>query len=791
MKTAAEKLAELEEIFEAIIAFPSGSAQQAEALRFSGGNTQLASQALSLAAAHLRRQALNRDANLPAQEENESGRLYGHYRTVRRIGSGGMGTVFLAERADGEYRQTVALKIIHPHLAPEIFHRRFLEERQILASLHHPGITKILDGGVTAQGTPFLVMDYVEGRPLDQYCEHNHLDLRARLDLFRKVCEAVSYAHRSLIVHRDLKPSNIVVNPDGNPVLLDFGTAKFLEAIPAEEHTAFPLLTLRYSSPEQRNRKPLTTATDVFSLGVILYELLTGKWPFGDASSPAGLMRSFGCETSMTAPTLPSDLASVLSKALSPAPVARYGSVDAFSADVNNFLLGAPVNAKPARFSYRAGKYARRHWLVLTAAIVFVWGLSAATAVALRQSKAAQEQARKAETVSSFLTGMLSSGARFQFDPKRYTVAQMLDAAAAQLEANPPGQDPVDEAELRTSLASSYIAVEEPDKARHQLPFALATYRNRGDKVGEAKALLILGASYNDSNRLEAVKLYRQSLALQKTIGKDAPPALQFNTRLNLAEDETLFHSETNEAHKLIQEAIAIARNEPSIPRPSLAVAQGLYGGVLLDEGKEAQAETVLQEALRNFGPENQNSAARTRPLFELVTLHSRRDDFPAARDFASEYYKLLFANLGPDHKATLEGLLMWQRYRADTGEAAASLAPARAAMSSLRQKYPPMSAGLWSDLRNLAHIQNAADDFRAAQLTSEEALAVYDRGTWSQADPRRAQTLFELAVALRGQHKNVEAQPLLQEALAIYNNSGPVWVRRTQQVRAMLATEK
>lgn len=403
MRTAAETLAQLEDLFEALIALPPGPEQQAEARRLAGDDTELAKQALSLAAAHLRGQTLNNAALQPAQLEDQPGCLYGRYRTIRRIGSGGMGTVFLAERADGEYRQTVALKIIHPHLAPELFHRRFLEERQILATLHHPGITKILDGGVTPGGTPYLVMDYVEGEPLDLFCAHNGLDLRARLDLFRKVCEPVAYAHRSLVMHRDLKPSNIFVTPEGNPVLLDFGTARFLEADSHAEHTAFPLITLRYSSPEQRSRSPLTTTTDVYSLGVILYELLTGEWPFGDASSPEGLMKAFGRETPITAPALPSDLKAILIKALAPAPEDRYLSVNAFSADIRNFLRGAPVNAKPAGRSYRAGKFARRNRAALSSSFIAIAGLITATGFALNQARIAHDRYNSLRSVTTSL----------------------------------------------------------------------------------------------------------------------------------------------------------------------------------------------------------------------------------------------------------------------------------------------------------------------------------------------------------------------------------------------------
>ena len=403
MRTAAETLARLQHIFEALIELPPGPEQEATALRLSGGDCEIVGQALALAAAHLRRELLNRTAQQQLSPEQESGRLYGRYRTIRRIGSGGMGTVFLAHRADGEYSQTGALKIIHPTLAPELFYRRFLEERQILATLNHPGITKILDGGVSESGTPYLVMEYVEGQPLDLYCAHHRLDLRARLELFCKVAEPVAYAHRSLVMHRDLKPSNILVTPEGNPVLLDFGTARFLGTAAPEEYTAFPLLTLRYSSPEQRSRAPLTTATDVFSLGVILYELVTGHWPFGDASSAEGLMKSFGGKTTMTPPAVPGDLAAILTKALAPVPEDRYRGVDAFSADVRNYLRGSPVNAKPAGLVYRARKFVGRNMAALVLGGVVVAALLGTTGFALYQARLARDSYTALRSITTSL----------------------------------------------------------------------------------------------------------------------------------------------------------------------------------------------------------------------------------------------------------------------------------------------------------------------------------------------------------------------------------------------------
>lgn len=482
MRTAAETLEKLEEIFDAILALAPGAEQREAARRFSGGDEELAEQALSLAAAHRRRETLNGAARRAVKAEggaadSETGRLYGRYRTIRHIGSGGMGSVFLAERADGEYRHTVALKIIHPHLAPEVFHRRFLEERQILATLNHPGITKILDGGVTAGGAPYLVMDYIEGQPLDVYCARRGLDRAARLELFRRVCEPVSYAHRSLVIHRDLKPSNVFVTREGNPVLIDFGTARFLEGVPAMEHTAFPLMTLRYSSPEQRSRGHLTTATDVYSLGVMLHELLTGEWPFGDASTPEGLLRSLGGQTQATARGLPDDLRAILVKALAHAPEERYQSVDAFSADLGNFLRGASVQARPAGWAYRARKFAGRNRVALGLGAVAVSALIAANSFALYEASLARDRYAQLRAVTTSLLFDLKNAIN---DVPGSTAAQkiLIDRVLKNLgDLTRASSDP----ELQFQLAEAYRQLGELQGD----PYS----QNLGDSAGALRSL--------------------------------------------------------------------------------------------------------------------------------------------------------------------------------------------------------------------------------------------------------------------------------------------------------------
>src|ERR1035437_5973927 len=503
------EIAKLESVFHGLADIPRGAERDAAAIRLSEGDADLARRALELVDSDEKAAATNHAARQAASAP----RVYGNYRTVRLLGAGGMAAVYLAERADGQFQQTAAVKVLAPHVAGEAFRERLVAERQILAGLSHPNITKLLDGGVTAEGTPYLVMEYVAGQPLDSYCDAHKLGLRERLELFLKVCAPVAYAHRNLVVHRDLKPSNILVTSEGQPMLLDFGTAKFLIGAENNSTVTLALLTIRYSSPEQRSRAPITTSTDIFSLGIILYELLTGAWPFGDPVSPQQMLGRFARETPMTPPpaalteeaslarssslrllrsSLGGDLRNVLTKVLAPAPEERYETVQALSADIENWLAGLPVHAQPLSSTYRAGKFLRRHWLASAAVAVFVSGLLAATLFSVHEAKLARTEALKTEKVNQFLNDMLSSAGAENFDPRKFTVAQMLDAAAPRLETSWKG-DPLIEATLRNSLGSSYVAVQKYDLAKLQLETARATFQRLGRKSDEAESLFLLG----------------------------------------------------------------------------------------------------------------------------------------------------------------------------------------------------------------------------------------------------------------------------------------------------------
>src|SRR5215210_2267496 len=313
------------------------------------------------------------------------GRRIGAYRVLAELGSGGMGTVFLAARADAEFERQVAIKVIRRGLDRAEIVSRFRQERQILAGLDHPNIARLLDGGATEEGLPYLVMERVEGVPIDRYSAEASLDLPGKLGLFLKICAAVQYAHRNLIVHRDLKPSNILVTREGEPKLLDFGIAKFLEPGPAEGLTISGerLLTPDYASPEQVLGEPITTSSDVYSLGVLLYQVLCGRPPYRIAGrTPQELERvvceeeplppsrtlSRGSDTEKLREQLRGDLDNIVLKALAKEPARRYASVEHLSEDLERYLTGRPVLARSGGWWYRSGKLLRRHRLAAAAA---------------------------------------------------------------------------------------------------------------------------------------------------------------------------------------------------------------------------------------------------------------------------------------------------------------------------------------------------------------------------------------------------------------------------------------
>src|SRR5581483_1391758 len=355
--------------------------------------------------------AVASEASLVFDSPRPGDRL-GPYRVVREIGRGGMGAVYLATRDDNQFHKQVAIKIVKRGMDTAEVLARFRYERQILANLEHPYIASLYDGGTTADGRPFFAMEYVEGRPVDAYCRDRAIDIAARCRLFLRICEAVSHAHRNLVIHRDLKPGNILITEQETPKLLDFGLAKLLARDTDPQITAAMArhFTPGYASPEQVLGLPVTTSTDVYSLGAILYELLTGEPAHRFSENSEQEMRRVICETAPPAPRavvrdLDPDLDNSVLMAMRKEPERRYASVDQFAADLRNYLESRPVLARKDSLIYRSAKFAGRNRLALAAGAAVVASLLAGMVVAFSQVREARtarqiaEQNRAAATI--------------------------------------------------------------------------------------------------------------------------------------------------------------------------------------------------------------------------------------------------------------------------------------------------------------------------------------------------------------------------------------------------------
>ena len=340
-----------------------------------------------------------------------SGRI-GGWRILKPLGHGGMGMVYLAERADAGFSQRAAIKLAHGGYADGLLRQRFLDERRILATLEHPDIARLIDGGTTEDGAPYVVMEFVDGVPIDTYCVDHQLGLRQRIELFRRVCAAVNYAHQRLVVHRDIKPANILVTAGGEPKLLDFGIAKLLDANAAQTKTLLRMGTPESSSPEQIRGDTITTVTDVYQLGTLLYRLLTGQGPYGQGRSETDLIRAV-CEDTPRPPSavapqrhvpgtlvgesIPSDVDVIVMKALRKEPERRYGTVEQFSDDLQRYLEGRPVTAAADSARYRALKFVHRHRLGVAAAIALLVTLCGGIGATLWQARVARQERERAD----------------------------------------------------------------------------------------------------------------------------------------------------------------------------------------------------------------------------------------------------------------------------------------------------------------------------------------------------------------------------------------------------------
>lgn len=532
----------------------------------------------------------------------------GPYRLLEQIGEGGMGRVYLAERADGEYEQRVALKLVHLDEDETQLLPRFYQERQALAQLAHPNIARLLDGGVTESGQPYLVMEYIDGLPLDEYCERNHCDILTRVRLFRDVLAGVQHAHQHLFVHRDLKPSNILVTREGVPKLLDFGIAKWLQTTqvtPKLTRTGQQPMTPEYASPEQVRNGAVSTVSDVYALGVLLYELLTGHSPYRSAASDAYDLQKAIREEEPEQPSavvahvvhyaasehtpakaltpeavsatressprmlrrrLAGDLDSIVLKALRKEPHKRYGSAEQFSEDLLRYLEGRPVRAREGKLSYQAGKFVKRNAGKLAFATAFVGVIIGFAVYAAVQAEQIAQERDTAQQVSKFLSNIFTASDPNQSKGDSVTARELLDRGAEQVR-NDLQDKPEMQAQLLYQIGEIYRKLGRLERAEPLLYESLAIRRRTfGNKHTDVTASqFTLGALlYNQGKYAEAEKIQIESLAINREllgnqhyeVGVSASELGLTKIALGkFAEAETLFHEAEAVFRGLLPEA--------------------------------------------------------------------------------------------------------------------------------------------------------------------------------------------------------------------------------------------
>lgn len=574
---------------------------------------------------------------LSDREAPVAGREIGPYVVEELIGAGGMGTVYRAVRADAEFEKEVAIKVIRWGSDSAETRARFLSERQILANLEHPYIARMLDGGTLDDGSPYVVMEFVHGQPIDVWADERRLDVPSRLRLFLKICDAVQYAHRNLVVHRDLKPSNILIAEDGSPRLIDFGIAKLLDAS-AEggmTRTGRRMLTPEYASPEQLRGEPVTLGTDVYSLGVLLYELLTGRWPFlavaDDAPSreravleatpeppatavidthPRGveLAAARASDPAKLRRLLEGDLDTIVLAALRKEPERRYGTVGELADDLRRHLAREPVSARRDSVTYRAVRFAQRNWVGVSAIAAVLAALIIGSVVAwsglLRATVAQQEaaaNAARADTINAFLTGMLSSIEPDRSRGEVVTVREVLDSAASRLErdAGLSGETEVAAALLFT-IGESYLSLGELDDAETVFQRALEIqsdlYPETDDRVLQTH--IRLGEIHWQQGELEASRVNAERILeiRRATLGtrhEEYGAALLNlgNTWADLGRSDL--------AEPLVREAVAVDRAVLSGDRVwLLSYTLNSLGTILVDTGRPEEAIPIHREAL-------------------------------------------------------------------------------------------------------------------------------------------------------------------------------------------------
>ncbi len=734
-------------------------------------------------------------------------RQIGPWKVLRKIGGGGMGTVYLAVRADDEYQREVAIKLLNCGPDPEEMARRFREERQILARLDHPNIARLYDGGTTPGGFPYLVMEYIEGTPLDQHCDRRRLTIGERLELFCAVCAAVHVAHQNLVVHRDLKPSNILVTAKGVPKLLDFGIAKLLGSAGGMELTRTGLrpMTPNYASPEQVLGDPITTAADVYSLGVLLYELLTGRLPHrfersdsreieriltrkepvqpsaavemppdagGDHRAPEALSRLRGLSVSQLRRRLVGDLDRIVMKALRTEPDCRYVSAEQLSNDVRRHLEGRPVQARPNTLAYRAGKFLRRNRIAVGVAAALFALVSSFSVFSMRQAKdiarerdRAQLEQEKAQRVAGFLVELLQDTDPAEARGRDVTVREALDKGAEEILGRLHDQPEI-RAMLLETMGSIYVNLGLYEEATPLLELALETRRQspETEPASLAATLTRLGDLQKQRGRHEAAEAsFQEALALRRASFESHHPAIGESLHHLGALSYVSGDFERAQQHYL--EALEIRRREEN-PSPALAETTNDLALVLMKRGDLVRAEPLFRQALDQarvaLGPDHPTVLEIGS---NLAALLQEKGDLKGAEALYLATLEVLRRVFEPAHPAIGKTINNLATVRSQLGDHAGAEPLFRETLAIARQAFGEEHQYVALAMSNLGTTLDELGKVQEAELLLRRAIEIVRR-TLGPETPRPAFVLVRLARLLMRRGEPGQAEGLLREAL-------------------------
>ncbi len=716
-----------------------------------------------------------------------TGTRLGPWQIEALIGRGGMGEVYAADRADGAFEQRVALKLLRHEASGQL--NRFHAERRFLARLEHPGIARLLDAGTTSDGRPYTVMEYVEGESLTAYCRNRRSNLRERLELFTQVCDAVAFAHRNLVIHRDLKPANILVASDGAVKLLDFGIAKLIDAaaLPRDADITIAPFTPDYAAPEQLSGEAITTATDIYALGVLLFELLTGERPFHLHGLPTAralmLMDRDAPPVSRVAHATPDaplpprvlvgDVDAIVAKCLRKEPSRRFETVNGLKLDVERHLRGEPVLAREGVRLYVFGRQLRRYRWAVAAVLAVIVALAAGLAgtmwqarVARAQADRAEQQAARAEAVRQFLSGVFNQTNPDENRGAPISAHELLDKATQLLAQNKDDQ-PAVKADLTEFIASLYIGIGDRDRAESMLKDGMKGLRGVGIPVDiQVRSLLDLAAIDEIRGAFPAAREQLRS-ALELVHGAvNVDPLLISTIQQRRASIEA--QADPKAAEAIVRDSLSfdLAHFGPD----SAPVESDLetLGRVLSRLGRQDEAITALSQALSKarklYGDEHTLIA---HVLNALGNALQRNRDFPAAERALTESLAISIKLLGTDHPDTLQIesnlLLVLEsegRYRETLPRRLDNLARAKKALGDTH------SVVGW-DYNNIGLTQLELGMFADAQVSQSQA-----RRIWIAIDGADSAELATVVqnigrrLSVEGRYR--EAATALREALRI-----------------------